>query len=305
MLGKLVFAAILMMSCTAAAAQKVGLSEEPESIADEDPGTIFKWEVELAPAIGDNPKIEGFRPVEDNAFSGAIGLRHNFPSGTYVSGTLSAEVNPEFLTAQVPGAEAGGEVRFGQRLLLGGAGDPDANRDFVDFHLLGKLSHGSEEKNDVSRSYTDREVGVEAAFSNILWLYLTPGERDRSKFRPGPAYDVTLSWASVASDRDDRDNRALSATAGLGYTTRRGLGLKGSVKFEDVRYRKVDVAGAALRDRTYTAYAGFLFTKVPVVEGLEIGGEFQRTNSNDDSRDDTAAYLRLKISFANRRLLGR
>ena len=301
------FVAVLVS--TPVGAQQFGISDAPAT-APEDPGTNLSWELELAPAFGDNPEVSGFKALEDNAISGAVSLQHNFPSRTYVAATASAEASPEFAAPRVQGAEIGGEIKLGQSILLGSSADPEDNRDKLDIHAVAKLSHGTEEADNVRRSYTDRELGLEATLTNILWLYRDLNEADRSKWRPGPGYEFTAGWTDINSDRPDRDSRALTATGALAYETRGGLGLKGSVEYETVRYRRVALAGEHRVDETVTGYVGVDVTKLlptqwSVLKSIEIGGEITHTDSNDDSEDDTGVYLRLKIGLGGTRSLPR
>jgi hypothetical protein len=294
-----------------ASAQELGISDAPAAASAEDPGTNLTWELELAPAFGDNPKVGGFKALEDNALSGSLSIRHNFPSRTYLMGTLSAEANPKFAAPRVEGAEVGGELRLGQKILLGGSGDAEGNRDSLDFHAIAKLSHGTEEVEDIRRSYTDREVGVQATLTNILWLYSDRRtQADRSKWRAGPNYELTAAWSTTDSDKQDRDNRALTATGALGYEMKGGVGLKASLEYENIRYRNVFTSGDRRRDNTLTGYAGVdLGGVLPeawgFLEKFEIGAEVTNTDSNDDAEDDTAVYLRLKIGFGRTHRLGR
>lgn len=300
---------VTVLAAVPADAQEFGISDAPAA-APEDPGTNLSWEVELAPAFGDNPEVSGFKALEDNAISGAVSLQHNFPSRTYVAVTASAEASPKFAAPRVEGAEIGGEIRIGQSILLGSSEDPEDNRDKLDIHAVAKLSHGTEEVDDIRRSYSDRELGLEATFTNILWLYRDVNEENRSKWRAGPGYEFTAGWTDINSDRPDRDSRALTATGALSYETRGGLGLKGSVEYETVRYRNLVVAGEHRVDETLTGYVGFDVTGLlpdrwAMLKTVEIGGEVTHTNSNDDGEDDTGVYLRLKIGFGGTHPLSR
>lgn len=303
------FFLIAILTSAPVAAQEFGISDAPAATPD-DPGTNLSWELELAPAFGDNPEVSGFKALQDHAVSGAVSLQHNFPTRTYVAATASAKASPEFAAPRLEGVEIGGEIKIGHGILLGSTADPEDNRDKLDLHAVAKLSHGTEEADGVRRSYTDRKLGVEATLTNILWLYRDRDEEDRSKWRPGPYYEFTAGWTDVNSDRADRDSRALTATGALAYETRGQLGLKASLEYETVRYRKVFLAGEHRVDETITGYVGADVTELlrkrwPALKTVEIGGEISRTNSNDDSEDDTGAYLRIKIGFGGIRHISR
>lgn len=282
------------------AAQEKGVSDAPSASAD-DLGTSLSWELEVAPAFGDNPEVAGVKVLEDNALSGAVGLKHKLPSHTYFALTATGEASPEFAAPRVAGARVGGEFKIGQSVLLGGSGDKEDNRDRLDFEGLAKISHGTEELEDVRRSYTDRELGVQAVFTNILWLYRDLGDENRMNWRTGPYYEFTGAWTHIDSNRADRDSRALTGTALVGYQTRRGVGLKASLEYENVRYRRVFIAGDRRVDHTITAYAGVdirkLIPGLAALSSVEVGGEFSKINSSDDGEDDSGVYLRLKIGF--------
>ncbi|HEV2080204.1 MAG TPA: hypothetical protein VGR19_09975 [Allosphingosinicella sp.] len=299
---------LLFASCCAFSAQP-SLAEAPASeskwvtVKEDAPGTNFGWAVELAPAFGDKLDGAGIETREGHAFSGSIGARHNLPSRTYISGTMTGSLSPKFLTGRLPGANATADVTLGQTFPLGGAGDLDSNRDKIDLRASERLVHGWQELKTIERSYTDRVIALRGAFTNVLWLYSPLGVEDRRQFRAGPRYDFSLDWSSLNSDRPDRDSQSLAATGLLGYSTQRGLGVTGSLKFQDTDFKHPPLPSEPRQTEVLTGYVGFDVTKfLPArlsLKSFEVGGEISDAEY-EDGASETVFNLRFKIGFGRR-----
>jgi hypothetical protein len=300
----------LFMLAPPAAAQIKGQSEQdaaPETI-----GTNLTWNISFNPAVGNDLDISDDRITDENTVSANLGLRHNFPSRTYLTAKAGLEANPELIShIDIPGGAAILELQIGQRLLLGSPADEEDNRDSIDVHASYEFRHGFENDDDVRSDFSDHQFGIEATYNNIFWLLRRRrivGDRPEEEVLPGRAVKVTAGWAFVDSNLPSREKDVITATAEL---TQPVLGFP-DLAFEAAYERSLydePVGGVRRRDHTASVYAGLDLTetlkRLPRLDEALVGVRLSQNFSTIDAEDDTSIQLQLVLAFGGTTALNR
>lgn len=292
----------LLVAAQPALAQIQGQSES--DVSPESRGTNLIWNVNFNPAFGNDLDISDDRITDENTVSATLGLRHNFPSLTYISAQGGLEANPEFLShIDIPGAAALVEFQLGQRILLGSGADLEDNRDSLDFHVSYEYRRGFEDGDTGRNNFSDHQIGIEASYNNIFWLLRrrrVDGQRVEEDVSGGPALEFTAGWAMVESNLADREKDVITATAELTRPLIRFPDLALEAGYEHSRYEE-PVAGVRRRDHTLSLYAGLdltdTFEGLPHLDEALVGVRFSRNYSTIEAEDDTSVQLQLVLAF--------